>query len=382
MATPKLNVSRRIRATPYTPRVEALGVSGYSVVNHTILPKGFRKTVEEDYWHLKQHVQIWDVGCQRQVEIKGVDAAKLTQLMTPRDLSRAKIGQCLYAPLVDEQGKILNDPIILKLAHDRFWLSIADSDGFLWAKGLAFGMNFDVRICEPNVWPLAVQGPKSDDLMEKIFGQKVRDIGFFRFKVLEFNNHPLVIARSGYSKQGGFEIYLDQPDLGPDLWDTLWDAGIEFNIAPGCPNLIERVEGGLLSYGNEFTMDNNPLECGLDQFCHLDGDFDFLGKIALKHISSQGIDRLIRGIIFDGDACPPCQHPWPITIGGRFVGEISTAIWSPRFQNNVALAMLERGFWEPGTAVEISSSDGLCRQGFVTDLPMIDQQVEPLLATI
>ena len=157
MKTPKLNVSRRIRATPYTPRVEAHGVSGYSVVNHTILPKGFRKSVEEDYWHLKQHVQLWDVGCQRQVELKGVDAAKLTQLMTPRDLSRAEVGQCLYAPLVDEHGKILNDPIILKLANDHFWLSIADSDILLWAKGLAYGMNLDVQFTEPDVWPLSVQ---------------------------------------------------------------------------------------------------------------------------------------------------------------------------------------------------------------------------------
>jgi dimethylsulfoniopropionate demethylase len=370
MAAPKLNVSRRIRATPYTPRVEALGVSGYSVVNHTILPKGFRKSVEEDYWHLKQHVQLWDVGCQRQVELKGVDAAKLTQLMTPRDLSRAEVGHCLYAPLVDEHGKILNDPIILKLADDHFWLSIADSDILLWAKGLAYGLNLDVLVSEPDVWPLAVQGPKSDDLMAKVFGQEIRDIGFFRFSKLEFNNHLLIIARSGYSKQGGFEIYLDKPALGPELWDALWEAGLEFNVSPGCPNLIERVEGGLLSYGNEFTMENNPLECGLDQYCHLDSDIEFISKKALQQISRQGIERLIRGVIFDGDACPPCQYPWPITVEGNPVGEISTAIWSPRFENNVALGMIEKGFWETGKQVEIESSDGKIRQGIITELPM------------
>ena len=382
MATPKLNVSRRIRATPYTPRVESLGVSGYSVVNHTILPKGFQKTVEEDYWHLKNHVQLWDVGCQRQVEIRGNDAAKLTQLMTARDLRNARVGQCLYAPLVDENGGVLNDPIILKLADDHFWLSIADSDVLLWAKGLAFGMKLAVQICEPDVWPLAVQGPKADDLMVKVFGQEIRELGFFRFGKYTFNDHALIIARSGYSKQGGFEIYLDRPSLGPELWDTLWQAGLEFNVSPGSPNLIERVEGGLLSYGNEFTMDNNPLECGLDQYCQLDGDFDFIGKQALLRIAKQGIDRLIRGVIFGGEPCPPCQQPWPVIVNGRNVGEVSTAIWSPRFEKNVALAMLERGFWEPATAVEISSSDGHCRQGFIVDLPMNDQPIKPLLATI
>lgn len=382
MTTPRLNVSRRIRATPYTPRVEALGVSGYSVVNHTILPKGFRNSVVDDYWHLKQHVQIWDVGCQRQVELKGLDAAKLIQLMTPRDLRKAIVGQCLYAPLVDQNGGMLNDPVILKLAENHFWLSIADSDILLWAKGLALGMGLDVDICEPSVWPLAVQGPKSDDLMAKVFGDEVRSIGFFRFRYFDFNNHPLLVARSGYSKQGGFEIYLDKPGLGLELWDALWEAGAEFNVSPGCPNLIERIEAGLLSYGNEFTMQNNPLECGLDDYCQLGSDFDFIGKQALQTIASQGTQRLIRGLVFGGDACPACQHPWPVKFDTQHVGIVTTAIWSPRFENNVALAVIEKGFWEAGTKVEIESCDDLLRPGFIVDLPMQDAAIKPLLSII
>ncbi|MDH5354356.1 MAG: dimethylsulfoniopropionate demethylase [Gammaproteobacteria bacterium] len=379
MSAPKLTVSRRIRATPYTPKVESLGVSGYSVVNHTILAKGFRKSVEEDYWHLKEHVQLWDVGCQRQVELKGPDAAKLTQLMTPRDLRQATAGQCLYAPLVDGNGLMLNDPIILKLADNHFWLSIADSDILLWAKGLALGMKLNVKITEPDVWPLAVQGPKSDDLMAQVFGPSIRDLKFFQFDYFDFDRHPLLIARSGYSKQGGFEIYLDKPSIGTELWDALWQAGKAFNISPGCPNLIERVEGGLLSYGNEFTMANNLFECGFDEYCQLDNDVEFIGKQALQQIAKRGRERLIRGVIFDGGSCPPCQQPWPLTINEEFVGEISTAIWSPRFQRNVALAMLEKGFWQAGTQVEVSSSDGLIRKGLVTDLPMQDKQIRPLL---
>jgi dimethylsulfoniopropionate demethylase len=171
-------VSRRIRATPYTSRVEALGVSGYSVVNHTILPKGFGNTIEQDYWHLKTHVQLWDVGCQRQVELFGADAAKLAQLMTPRDLRKARVGQCLYAPMIDESASMLNDPVILKLSEERYWFSIADADILLWAKGLATGMGLNVAVDEPDVWPLAVQGPKADELTERIFGDAVREIGF------------------------------------------------------------------------------------------------------------------------------------------------------------------------------------------------------------
>jgi dimethylsulfoniopropionate demethylase len=372
ITTPRLNASRRIRATPYTPRIEALGVSGYSVVNHTLLPKGFRRSVVEDYWHLKSHVQLWDVGCQRQVQLRGRDAAGLAQLMTPRNLGRAEIGQCLYAPLVDKNGGMVNDPIILKLADDHFWLSIADSDVLLWASGLAVGMDLDLQIDEPDVWPLAVQGPKSDDLMAQVFGDAVRNIRFFRFEKLEFRGCPIIVARSGYSRQGGFEIYLDKPSLGLDLWDALWEAGSNLSIAPGSPNLIERIESGLLSYGNEMTRENNPLECGLGRFCQLDGSIEFIGRDALQRIAAQGPQRRIRGVLFDGEPCPPCRHPWPTYSNRTEVGKISSATWSPRFEKNVALAMLEIGSWKAGTQIAVDCGDGVKRKGVVSDLPMTD----------
>ena len=370
MVAPKLLVSRRIRATPYTPRVEALGVSGYSVVNHTILPKGFEKTVEEDYWHLRTHVQLWDVGCQRQVELLGPDADTLAQLMTPRDLREARVGQCLYAPMIDHHAKMLNDPIILKLGENHYWFSIADADVLLWAKGLALGMNLDVIVDEPDVWPLAVQGPKADDLVARVFGEQVREIGFFNFIKCEFEGRQLVVARSGFSKQGGFEIYLDDFALGTSLWNALWQAGGDLDISPGCPNLIERVEGGLLSYGNEMTRDDNPLECGLEKYCQLDGSVQYIGLAALQQIAQAGPARLIRGVIFDGEPCPPCQHPWPLTANNQQAGYVTTATWSPRFERNVALAMLDRGYWDSGTAVSVSIDDGIQCQGVVTTLPM------------
>lgn len=364
----RLAVSRRLRSTPYTPRIEALGVSDYSIVNHTVLPKGFGRSVEEDYWHLREHVQLWDVSCQRQVEVHGADAAMLVQMMTPRDLRRAQVGQCLYAPLIDQHAGMLNDPVILKLADDHYWLSIADSDVLLWARGLAVGYNLNVSVSEPDVSPLAVQGPKADRLMQRVFGEVVHDISFFRFKQLDFKGRSLVVARSGYSKQGGYEIYLDDSSLGLDLWDTLWQAGNGLDVAPGSPNLIERVEGGLLSYGNEFTNENNPLECGLEAWCSFDDDLHYIGKDALLAIKSAGPVQQIRGIQFDGDKCPPCASTWPLVVDETEAGFITTAIWSPRLQCNVALGMLKADYWNQGQSVVVHCADGTRRSGEVVTL--------------
>lgn len=372
MSASGLNMSRRIRRTPYTDRVEAHGVRGFSVVNHMLLPKAFQSSVEEDYWHLSEHVQLWDVSCQRQVELRGKDAARLAQWMTPRDLSRAKVGQCLYVALVDDEGGMVNDPVLLKLAEDRFWLSVADSDVLLWAKGLALGAELDVSVSEPDVSPLAVQGPKAEDLMAKVFGEAIRTVRFFRFAEFEFQGTRQVISRSGYSNQDGFEIYLNDGSLGSSLWDTLWKAGQEFNVAPGGPNLIDRVEAGLLSYGNEMTRENNPLECGMEDYCHLDGSIAFIGRDALQLIKKRGVQRLIRGVFFDGDPCPPCTKPWAVKAGDAEdvqIGQITTAIYSPRFRRNIGLSMIERGYWDPRQVVTVLSTDGEQRAGTVTALP-------------
>lgn len=365
-------MSRRIRRTPYTDRVEAAGVRGFSVVNHMLLPKAFQPSVEEDYWHLREHVQVWDVSCQRQVQIQGPDAARLVQWMTPRNIGKAGVGHCLYVPIVNAEGGLVNDPVLLKLADDRFWLSIADSDVLLYAQGLAIGAGLDVRVDEPDVSPLAVQGPKAEELMVRLFGMQIRDIGFFRFGWFDFLGTRQLIARSGYSRQGGFEIYLDDGKLGPALWDAVWDTGQDLQIAPGCPNLIERIEGGLFSYGNEMTRENNPLEIGLGKFCTLDGSIDFIGRPALQAIASRGVEREIRGVLFDDGPCPPCGKPWPVFAGpeqDQQAGQITSAAWSPRLQRNVGLSIIDRAFWQPGQAVTVHSADGKQRSGHISALP-------------
>lgn len=356
---PSLVTNTRIRRSPYTPRVESAGVKAYTVYNHTLLPVMFR-SLADDYRHLKDHVQLWDVAGERQVEIHGADAARLVQLMTPRDLSRAAPGRCLYAPLVDERGGLVNDPVVLKLADDRYWLSIADSDVRLWARGLAYGLGLDVAIQELDVAPLAVQGPKADDLMARVFGEAVRAIRFFRFETLSFRGHPLIVARSGWSKQGGFEIYLDEPALGLDLWDALWEAGQDLEVGPGCPNLIERIEGGLLSYGGDMTRANNPFECGLDAYCNLDRPIDFMGRAALERIAREGPARRVVGLRIDAQSLPLCVERWPVRAQGTQAGRVTSAAVSPDHGCGVALAMLERGHWETGHRVEVETPDGPC----------------------
>ena len=230
-----LNMSRRIRRTPYTDRVEAAGVRGFSVVNHMLLHKAFQPTVEQDYWHLRTHAQIWDVSCQRQVDISGPDAARLVQWMTPRNIGGAKPGDCLYVPIIDADAGLINYPVLLKLAEDNFWLSIADSDVLLYAKVLAIGAGMDVRVTEPDVSPLAVQGPKAVDLMADLFGAAIRDLGFFKFGWFDFQGTKQLIARSGYSRQGGYEIYLNGGSLGSALWDAVWQAASLTTSPPAAP---------------------------------------------------------------------------------------------------------------------------------------------------
>ena len=363
-------MSRRIRRTPYTSCVEKSGISGFTVVNHTLLPKAFKHTTIEDYYHLRENVQIWDVGCQRQVQIKGPDSAFLVQKITPRDLRSTLVGECLYVPLINDDGKIINDPILLKIKDDHYWLSIADSDVLLWAKGLALGFDLKVNIIEPKIYPLAIQGPKSEKLMISIFGSNISNIKFFHFDYFDFLGEKQLIARSGYSKQDGFEVYFSGFEKGSDLWDEIFKAGKEFNLLPACPNLIERIEGGLLSYGNEFNRENNPYECNLGPFCSQNNDFDYIGKRALLKIKNEGVNKKIRGILFDGGPCPPCVKPFPIfSRDGIQIGQITSGIHSPKYNKNVGLAMISKNCWNAGTEVDVHTSDGKKRKGKISSLP-------------
>ena len=331
--------STRVRSTPFTNRIEEYGVQSYTVYNHMLLPASF-KGLEEDYDHLKKNVQLWDVSVERQVQIKGPDAALLTQLMTCRDLSQAKDHICYYAPIVDDQGKILNDPLIMKVSSDTWWISIADTDVLLYAKGLAIGQKLDVEISEPNVNPLAVQGPKSFELMKRVFGDEILNLKFFHFKRFLFQDHNFLIARSGWSKQGGFEIYVDNDEKGLELYDALYEKGKDLDVRPGCPNLIERIEGGLLSYGNDMNMNDTPFECGLDPFVSFNENINYLGKSTLQEQKEKGVTRSLVGLKLQINKIS-LSKTLSVFQNEQLIGDLRSACFSPKFQCCLGIAMID-----------------------------------------
>lgn len=382
------SASRRTRRTPLSSRVEAAGARAYTVYNHMLLATAFG-ALEEDYRHLRSHAQVWDVSCQRIIELKGRDAARLAQLITPRDLSRMTPGRMAYAPLTDETGAILNDPVILQLAEDHFWVSIADSDVQLWAKGLALGLRLFVEVREIDVTTIAVQGPKAETLIARLFGEGARAVGMFRFAEMELGaaagaaaGATVRIGRAGYSKQGGFEIYVERPELAGAIWDALMAAGEDLSVRAGCPNLIERIEGGLLSYGADMTPDDTPLETGLERFCALDKPVDFLGRDALRRRRDAGISRQLRGLVLDGGPlCPVLTNP-ELSVAGadgrRRAGVITSHAHSPTLGRPIAVAMIDRPFWEHGETLTLDTSDGP-RTATVGPLPF-DLSTAPAVA--
>lgn len=350
-----LNPSNRLRRSPTFDVVREAGAKAYSVYNRVLIGQWFG-TLEEDYWHLKQAVQVWDVGGERVVEIAGPDAAKLLQMTTPRDMSRVGTDQCAYVPMVNKNGYLLNDPVLTKLDENRFWIALADSDIMLYLQGLAAGTGLDVRVFEPDVWILAIQGPKADDLAARIWGDEVRDIGFFRYGWVDVGGRPMVLARSGWSVQGGFELYVDGEHHAVPIWKRLMEAGEDLDVRAGCPNLIERIEAGLLSYGNDITPEHTPFEAGFQRFCRMDRDIGCLAHPALGRM--QEPRRQIRAIEIAGPKVPVVERIWDV-LGpeGQPVGKISSAAWSPQLETNVAIGMIERDYWDAGTALTVLASD-------------------------
>jgi dimethylsulfoniopropionate demethylase len=352
-----ISTTCRLRRTPFSDGVEAAGVTAYTVYNHMLLATVFR-SLEEDYRHLKSAVQVWDVACERQVEVRGPDAARLVQMLTPRDLRGMLPGQCYYVPMVDETGGMLNDPVAVKLADDRWWISTADSDLLLWIKAIAHGYRLDVLIDEPDVSPLAVQGPLADELMARVFGDGVRQVRFFRFGHFDFQGRDLVVARSGYSKQGGFEIYVEESDIGMPLWNALMEAGRDLDVRAGCPNAIERVEAGLLSYGNDMTRENTPHECGLGRFCNTATAIGCIGRDALLRVAKEGPVKQIRPIEIDSRTLPRCDRVWPLMARGKRVGSVTSAAQSPDYGCGVAIGMVRMTHWDEGSELVLKTQDG------------------------
>ena len=361
----------QIRKSPYFDATVEWGAKAFSVYNHMYIPRDFGDPVA-NFWNLVNTAILCDVAVERQVQITGPDATRFVQHLTPRDLSTMAVGQCKYALITNAKGGILNDPIILRLAEDKFWISLADSDVLLWAQGVAVHGGFDVDICEPDASPLQLQGPRSMDVMKALFGEDIATLKYYWLRHLTLDGVELVVSRTGWSSELGYEIYLQDGSQGSRLWNRIMAAGEPFGLKPGHTSTIRRIEGGMLSYHADMDINTNPFELGLDRLVALDTAHDFIGKSALQAIRAKGPARRHVGLIIDGaPLTAPNTKFWPVSMNDKVVGKVTSAVYSPRLEQNIALAMVERGADQIDAEVTVDAIGGL-RQARQVEMPFYD----------
>jgi aminomethyltransferase len=348
----------QIRKSPYFDATVRWGAKGFSVYNHMYIPRDFGDP-EQNFWNLVNKVILCDVAVERQVEITGPDAAQFVQMLTSRDLSKCAVGQCKYVLITNAEGGILNDPILLRLEENRFWISLADSDILLWTQGVAINSGLDVEIREPDVSPLQLQGPESGNVMEALFGESITDLRYYWLREYDLDGIPLIVSRTGWSSELGYELYLQDGSKGDELWEKIMAAGAPFGIQPGHTSTIRRIEGGMLSYHADMDINTNPYELGMNRLVELDIEADFIGKSALKRIREEGVSRKQVGLVIDGPALTgPNSRFWALKKEGEQVGKVTSAVFSPRLELNIALAMVGADFAAIGTHFDVETSRG------------------------
>ena len=361
----------QIRKSPYFDATVRWGAKDFSVYNHMYIPRDFGDP-EQNFHNLINEAILCDVSVERQVEITGPDAYKFVQLLTPRDLTKLSIGQCKYVLIVNNEGGILNDPVLLRLGENHFWLSLGDSDILLWAQGVAVNSGLDVIINEPDVSPLQLQGPKSAKIMQNLFGDEILDLKYYWLREIELENIPLVVSRTGWSSEFGYELFLRDGSKGDLLWEKIMAAGKDFGLKPGHTSSIRRIEGAMLSYHADADIHTNPFEVGLDRLVSFNTDIDYVGKEALKKIKTEGIKRKQIGLILD---CDPLKGPnttfWEIIKDNKIIGKVTSAVYSPRLKKNIALAIISIGESKIGNIIDVKTSDSVIK-GTIVEKPFFD----------
>ena len=374
-------MSPRIRNSPFFSPPQRHGVKPTTVCNRQYHPRHYDDMFAE-YWKLVNDVTMWDVAVERQVEITGPDAFTFTNMLTPRDLTKCEVTQCKFALNTDVDGGIINNPVLLRLGENHFWLSVADGDVLLWAKGIASVLDLDVQIREPDVAPVQIQGPKSRDLMVDLFGDDILDIKYYWMGEYQLDGMDVVVSRTGYTGEVGYEIYLRNASRnGMKFWDTVFEAGQPHNLAVIGPSQIRRVEAGILSYGSDIALDNNPYsdlhflnpyEVGLEYTVELDQEANFIGKEALKRISEEGVSRKVVGVEIEGDPLVGYIEDYlQVVEDGSQIGQISSAFWSPRLKKNIGYALVPIEYADLGTEIRVRSNVGEVT-ATVVEKPFID----------
>ena len=359
------------RKSPFYADAVAAGATTFEVYNHMLLPVGYASGVDE-YRELVSGVTLWDVGAERQVEITGPDAFRFTNLLTCRDLTTCAVGQCKYAPIISAQGGIVNDPILLRLGDRRFWLSVADSDVLLWAKGVAVHAGMDVEIVEPDVSPVQIQGPKAKQVMASLFGDEILAMRYYRCAERDLDGIPVVVSRTGWSAETGYEIFLRDSSRGHDLWERILDAGKPLGLKVTAPNDVRRIEAGIFNYGYDMGIDDTPLEIsGLERLVEPQ-EADYIGKHVLERQRREGVSRKLTGLRIPGGPIGTWSaEPLSALVGGERVGRVTALAYSPRLEANIGYVWLPIGLSAPGTVLEVELPDGLA-QGVTASIPFID----------
>ena len=355
---PLIGIGTRIRKSPYFDSNIKYGVTGFTVYNKMYLPTGFSGP-EKEYESLINDVTFGDFAAERQIEINGPDAYKFVRYIQPRNLEKCEIGFCKYILLTDQNGGIINDACLLRLEENKFWISPGDGDVILWLQGLAINSNMDVSIHEPDASPLQISGPKSGKLIQKLFNGEHDDLGYYKARQTSLDDIPMVIARTGWSGELSYELYLQNRKLGNKLFDMVHDAAVEFNGRVIAPNTIRTIEGGILSYGSDFGREHNPFTIGLGRLVDVDQETDFIGKEALKKIKENGLTEKLVGLELEGEAIKKApENFWRVTNDDKKIGRVSRAFFSPRLQKNIALAIVNIDFSEEGTEIIVESPNG------------------------
>lgn len=365
----------RIRRSPYFEATQRYGCKSYTVYNHTYLPNYYDDPVKE-YWKLIQDVTVWDVSVERIVEISGLDGFAFTNRLTPRDLTKCRVGQAKYVLITAEDGGIINDPVLLRLGENRFWLALADSDVLLWARGLALHSGMNVAISEPDVSPLQVQGPKSKLVMKNLFGDEVLGLSYYHFVETDLDGIPVVVTRTGWTGEVGYEIFLCDGTRGVDLWERIMKGGRPYHIAPTGPSDIRRIEAGILNYGADMTLADNPYEVGLERLVDVGKKEEFIGKEALSRVASDGVKRKLVGVEIDGEPLDFNMTRWKVSRGDIVIGHVTSAIYSPRLEKNIAYAMVPIEHTMLGTELTVTVPGSVDRPAKVVRKPFVDPKKE------
>ncbi len=369
---PLISIGPRVRKSPFYDATVDAGVNSFTIYNHTFMPTSFGDPVAE-YWSMVEDVTLWDVTCEKQIEVTGPDAARFVQWLTCRDISTLQVNRCRYVLFTDNEGGLVNDAVLLKLAEDHFWLSPGDGDFLLWAQGIATMSDMDITVIEPDASPLQLQGPKAPAVAHALFGDVALEMGYFHMLQTELEGIPVVISRTGWSGELGYEIYLRDGSRGTELWNMIMAAGAPYGIKPACPSLIRTVEGGILSYASDIQRRDNPFTIGMGRLVSLDTDVEYIGKAALQAIAAKGPERLLVGLEIEGDPITGNEDFWPVTQGETSIGHITRAVYSPRLKRNLGLANLPADAAMEGTVVHVQTPAGR-RSATVVPYPWITSE--------